>query len=139
MEYDEAIMTEAILRELSRQGQIFYLFNDTRRIQEKAAQLGKLLPGARIAVAHGKMSEKRLEEVIADFIEGGADILVCTTIIESGIDMPHVNTIIIEDADRLGLGGRLDRQVEADQPVATGGRRPSQPPTRRCPHPTMRP
>ncbi len=122
MEYDEAIMTEAILRELSRQGQVFYLFNDTRRIQEKAAQLGKLLPGARIAVAHGKMSEKRLEEVIADFIEGGADILVCTTIIESGIDMPHVNTIIIEDADRLGLAqlyqlrgrvGRSDRQAFA--------------------------
>ena len=122
MEYDEAIMTEAILRELSRKGQVFYLFNNTHQILEKATQLEKLLPGARIAVAHGKMSEKRLEEVIEDFIEGQADILVCTTIIESGIDMPHVNTIIIEDADRLGLAqlyqlrgrvGRSDRQAFA--------------------------
>lgn len=122
MEYDEDIMTEAILRELSRQGQVFYLFNDTRRIVEKAAHLEKLLPGARITVAHGKMSEKRLEEVIEDFIEGQADVLVCTTIIESGIDMPHVNTIIIEEADRLGLAqlyqlrgrvGRSDRQAFA--------------------------
>ncbi|MDD2533459.1 MAG: transcription-repair coupling factor [Eubacteriales bacterium] len=122
MEYDEEIMTEAILRELSRQGQVFYLFNDTHRIVEKAAHLEKLLPGARITVAHGKMSEKRLEEVIEDFIEGQADVLVCTTIIESGIDMPHVNTIIIEDADRLGLAqlyqlrgrvGRSDRQAFA--------------------------
>ncbi len=122
MEYDEDIMTEAILRELSRQGQVFYLFNDTHRIVEKAAHLEKLLPGARITVAHGKMSEKRLEEVIEDFIEGQADVLVCTTIIESGIDMPHVNTIIIEDSDRLGLAqlyqlrgrvGRSDRQAFA--------------------------
>jgi transcription-repair coupling factor (superfamily II helicase) len=122
MEYDEGIMTEAILRELARKGQVFYLFNDTRRILEKATQLEKLLPGARITVAHGKMSEKRLEEVIEDFIEGNADVLVCTTIIESGIDMPHVNTIIIEDADRLGLAqlyqlrgrvGRSDRQAFA--------------------------
>ncbi len=122
MEYDEDIMTEAILRELSRKGQVFYLFNDTRRIVEKAAQLEKQLPGARVTVAHGKMSEKRLEEVIESFIQGEADVLVCTTIIESGIDMPHVNTIIIEDADRLGLAqlyqlrgrvGRSDRQAFA--------------------------
>lgn len=122
MEYDRDIITEAILRELSRQGQVFYLFNDTRRILEKVGELEKLLPGARIVYAHGKMGEKRLEEIINSFIAGEADLLVCTTIIESGIDMPHVNTIIIEDADRLGLAqlyqlrgrvGRSDRQAFA--------------------------
>lgn len=122
MEYDQEIIAEAILRELSRQGQVFYLYNDTRRILEKVGALEKLLPGARIAWAHGKMSEKRLEEIINSYIAGEADVLVCTTIIESGIDMPHVNTIIIEDADRLGLAqlyqlrgrvGRSDRQAFA--------------------------
>ncbi|HAL73992.1 MAG TPA: transcription-repair coupling factor [Clostridiales bacterium] len=122
MEYDEEILVEAMLREISRNGQVFYLFNDTRRIMEKAAALEKLLPGARVAFAHGKMSEKRLEEIITEFIEHQSDILVCTTIIESGIDMPNVNTIIVEDADRLGLAqlyqlrgrvGRSDRQAFA--------------------------
>ena len=122
MEYDEEIMTEAILREISRHGQVFYLFNDTRRIMEKAASLEKLLPGARVVYAHGKMGEKQLEEVISNFIAQKSDILVCTTIIESGIDMPNVNTIIVEDADRLGLAqlyqlrgrvGRSDRQAFA--------------------------
>ncbi len=122
MEYDQEIVAEAILRELTRNGQVFYLFNDTRRIIDKARQLETMLPGARIAYAHGKMSEKRLEEIIAAFIAGEADVLVCTTIIESGIDMPNVNTIIVEDADRLGLAqlyqlrgrvGRSDRQAFA--------------------------
>ena len=122
MEYDEAIIIEAILREISRNGQVFYLFNDTRRIMEKAAALERLLPGARVVYAHGKMGEKRLEEIISTFIAHESDILVCTTIIESGIDMPNVNTIIVEDADRLGLAqlyqlrgrvGRADRQAFA--------------------------
>lgn len=122
MEYDEEIIVEALLREISRNGQVFYLFNDTRRIMDKTAALEKLLPGAKIAFAHGKMSERRLEEIITDFIEHKSDILVCTTIIESGIDMPNVNTIIVEDADRLGLAqlyqlrgrvGRSDRQAFA--------------------------
>jgi len=122
MEYDQEIVAEAILRELTRNGQVFYLFNDTRRIIDKARQLDVMLPGARIVYAHGKMSEKRLEEIITSFIEGEADVLVCTTIIESGIDMPNVNTIIVEDADRLGLAqlyqlrgrvGRSDRQAFA--------------------------
>ena len=122
MEYDEAIVGEAILRELSRRGQVFYLFNDTRRIIEKAAALEKQLPGARVAYAHGKMRERRLEEIMAAFIGQKFDILVCTTIIESGIDMPNVNTIIVEGADRLGLAqlyqlrgrvGRSDRQAFA--------------------------
>ena len=122
MEYDEEIINEAILREVSRNGQVFYLFNDTRRIIDKAASLEKLLPGARIACAHGKLNENRLEEIIAAFVDHQFDILVCTTIIESGIDMPNVNTIIVEDADRLGLAqlyqlrgrvGRSDRQAFA--------------------------
>ena len=122
MEYDEDIVAEACMRELARDGQVFYLFNDTRRIIEKTAQLEKQLPGAVIAYAHGKMGERRLEEIINSFINGEADILVCTTIIESGIDMPNVNTIIVENADRLGLSqlyqlrgrvGRSDRQAFA--------------------------
>ena len=122
MEYDEEMIAQACLREISRQGQVFYLFNDTRKIQEKAAALEKLLPGARIVYAHGKMGEKRLEEVIEMFILHEADILVCTTIIESGIDMPNVNTIVVENADRFGLAqlyqirgrvGRSERQAYA--------------------------
>lgn len=122
MEYDEDIISEACLRELAREGQVFYLFNDTRRIIDKAAQLQKLLPGAVVSYAHGKMGERRLEEIINSFINKEADILVCTTIIESGIDMPNVNTIIVEDADRLGLSqlyqlrgrvGRSDKQAFA--------------------------
>ncbi len=122
MEYDQEVIAEAILRELTRNGQVFYLYNDTRRIIDKARQLEMMLPGARILHAHGKMSERRLEEIITAFIEGEADVLVCTTIIESGIDMPNVNTIIVEEADRLGLAqlyqlrgrvGRSDRQAFA--------------------------
>ena len=122
MEFDEDILTEACLREISRQGQVFYLFNDTRRIQEKVAALEKALPGARIMYAHGKMGERQLENIIESFIYHEADILVCTTIIESGIDMPNVNTIIVEDADHFGLAqlyqlkgrvGRSDRQAYA--------------------------
>lgn len=122
MEYDAEIVAEAILREISRNGQVFYLYNDTRRIAEKAAALAQQLPGARIVCAHGKMNEKRLEDIISAFIAHESDILVCTTIIESGIDMPNVNTIIVEEADRLGLAqlyqlrgrvGRSDRQAYA--------------------------
>ncbi len=122
MEYDPVMIEEACLREISRQGQVFYLFNDTKRIAEKAAELEKALPGARILYAHGKMGEHQLENIIESFIFHEADILVCTTIIESGIDMPNVNTIIVEGADRFGLAqlyqlkgrvGRSDRQAYA--------------------------
>jgi len=122
MEYDADILNEACLREISRQGQVFYLFNDTHRIQEKVAELEKALPGARISMAHGKMGEHLLEHIIEGFIRHEADILVCTTIIESGIDMPNVNTLIVENADRFGLSqlyqlrgrvGRSDRQAYA--------------------------
>lgn len=122
MEYDEEIVTEAILREVSRHGQVFYLFNDTRKILEKASEIEQKLPGIRIACAHGKMGERQLEDVISSFIHQTYDVLVCTTIIESGIDMPNVNTIIVENADRLGLAqlyqlrgrvGRSNRQAYA--------------------------
>ncbi len=122
MEYDPAVIEEAILRELGRGGQVFYLFNDTRRIAERAAALSQALPGARVVHAHGRMAERELEDVIRSFLAGGADILVCTTIIESGIDMPNVNTIIVEHAERLGLAqlyqlrgrvGRSHRQAYA--------------------------
>ena len=122
MEYDADIVNEACLREISRQGQVFYLFNDTHRIHEKVAALELALPGARIFYAHGKMGERQLENIIESFIYHEADILVCTTIIESGIDMPNVNTIIVENADRFGLAqlyqlkgrvGRSDRQAYA--------------------------
>jgi len=122
MEYDEEIVTEALLREISRKGQVFYLFNDTRRITEKVARIEKIMPGARIAYAHGKMGERQLEDIVNAFIRDEADVLVCTTIIESGIDMPNVNTIIVENADRLGLAqlyqlrgrvGRSDKQAYA--------------------------
>jgi len=120
MEYDEAIVSEAMLREISRNGQVFYLFNNTSRIIEKAASIEKMLPGAKVVYAHGKMPEGELENIINSFISFEADVLVCTTIIESGIDMPNVNTIIVENADRLGLSqlyqlrgrvGRSQRQA----------------------------
>ncbi|MBN1775260.1 MAG: transcription-repair coupling factor, partial [Clostridiales bacterium] len=122
LEYDPDMVTDACLREISRQGQVFYLFNDTHRIEEKVIELQKALPGARIVMGHGKMAERQLESVIESFIRHEADILVCTTIIESGIDMPNVNTLIVEDADRFGLSqlyqlrgrvGRSDRQAYA--------------------------
>lgn len=122
LEYDPDILTDACLREISRQGQVFYLFNDTHRIEEKVVELEKALPGARIVMGHGKMAERQLERIIESFIRHEADILVCTTIIESGIDMPNVNTIVVENADRFGLAqlyqlrgrvGRSDRQAYA--------------------------
>ena len=121
MEFDEELLIEGISRELEREGQVFYLFNDTRHIYEKATRIQEAIPGSR-TVAHGKMPERQLESVIESFIMGEADVLVCTTIIESGIDMPNVNTIIVENADRMGLAqlyqlrgrvGRSGRQAYA--------------------------
>lgn len=122
MEFDEELLIEGISRELEREGQVFYLFNDTRHIYEKATRIQEAIPGSRTVVAHGKMPERQLESVIESFIMGEADVLVCTTIIESGIDMPNVNTIIVENADRMGLAqlyqlrgrvGRSGRQAYA--------------------------
>ena len=97
-------MTEAIRRELLREGQVFYVHNRVRDIEQQAARIRELVPEARVAIAHGQMDEGSLEKVVIDFWEGEYDVLVCTTIIESGIDMPTVNTLVVERADLLGLG-----------------------------------
>src|SRR5699024_385632 len=90
-EYDERAVTEAIRRELLREGQVFFVHNRVRDIEAKAREIRDLVPEARVAVAHGQMDEGTLEKVVLDFWEGEFDVLVCTTIIESGIDMPTVN------------------------------------------------
>jgi transcription-repair coupling factor (superfamily II helicase) len=102
--HDERAVGEAIRRELLREGQVFFVHNRVQDIEHVAAQLRELVPEARIAVAHGQMDEGTLEKVVIDFWEGEFDVLVCTTIIESGIDMPTVNTLVVDRADRLGLG-----------------------------------
>ncbi len=103
MEYDNDIVREAINREMSRGGQVYYLHNRVQGIEKTALEIQKMVPEARVATAHGKMSERELENIMMDVSEGEIDVLVCTTIIETGLDIPNVNTIIIEDADRLGL------------------------------------
>ncbi len=102
--YDERVAVEAIRRELLREGQVFWVHNRVQTIDMAAARLRELVPEARIAIAHGQMDEGTLEQVVVDFWEGRYDVLVCTTIIESGIDMPTVNTLVVERADLLGLG-----------------------------------
>jgi transcription-repair coupling factor (superfamily II helicase) len=103
-EYDDRAVAEAIRRELLREGQVFFVHNRVRDIEDKAREIRELVPEARVAVAHGQMDEGTLEKVVLDFWEGEFDVLVCTTIIESGIDMPTVNTLVVDRADRLGLG-----------------------------------
>ena len=122
LEYDEEIIREAILKEIEREGQVFYLFNNVEQIAKKADDVAKLVPEAKVSYAHGKMSGKELEEIMEAFINKEIDVLVCTTILESGIDMPNANTIIVENAERLGLSqlyqirgrvGRSNRQAYA--------------------------
>ena len=103
-EYDNRAVAEAIRRELLREGQVFFVHNRVQDIDKVAAELHALVPEARIAVAHGQMDEGSLERIVLDFWEGEYDVLVCTTIIESGIDIPTVNTLVVDRADRLGLG-----------------------------------
>jgi transcription-repair coupling factor (superfamily II helicase) len=103
-EYDEAAVVEAIRRELLREGQVFFVHNRVADIDDVARRLGQLIPDARIAVAHGQKDEGSLERVMIDFWERRFDVLVCTTIVESGIDLPSVNTLIVDRAERLGLG-----------------------------------
>ena len=103
-ELDKRLAVEAIRRELLREGQVFWVHNRVQSIEERAAELRELVPEARVAVAHGQMDEATLERVVFDFWQGNFDVLVCTTIIESGIDMPTVNTLVVERADLLGLG-----------------------------------
>ncbi len=101
--YDERTVKGAIERELGRRGQVFFLHNRVGTIERTAKRIRELVPGARVAVGHGQMEEGQLEEVMHRFVAGDADVLVCTTIIESGIDIPNANTIIIDRADRFGL------------------------------------
>jgi transcription-repair coupling factor (superfamily II helicase) len=103
-EYDERVAVESIRRELLREGQVFWVHNRVQSIDTAASRLRQLVPEARIAVAHGQMDESTLETVVQDFWDGQYDVLVCTTIIESGIDMPTVNTLVVERSDLLGLG-----------------------------------
>jgi len=102
-EYNKELIASAIRRELARQGQIYFVHNRVKDIEQTAGKLQKLMPEAKIAVAHGQMNEKRLEKIMYDFYHHKFDILVCTTIIETGLDIPNVNTIIINHADKMGL------------------------------------
>ena len=122
LEYDEEIIKEAITKELERGGQIFYLFNNVQNIQQKASQISNLVPEANVVYAHGQMPGKQIEDIMQEFVEQKTNVLVCTTILESGIDIPNANTIIVENADRMGLAqlyqirgrvGRSDRQAYA--------------------------
>lgn len=122
LEYDDEVVKEAITREIERNGQVFYLYNKVEGIEKKANELSKLVPEAKVGFAHGKMTGKELEQIMMDFIQKKINVLVCTTILESGIDIPNANTIIVENADRLGLAqlyqirgrvGRSDRQAYA--------------------------
>jgi transcription-repair coupling factor (superfamily II helicase) len=102
-QWNKVLIQEACQRELKRGGQIYFLHNEVETIQRMAAQITELVPGARIAVAHGQMRERELEQVMLDFYHRRCNLLICTTIIESGIDVPSANTIIINRADKLGL------------------------------------
>jgi transcription-repair coupling factor (superfamily II helicase) len=102
-EWDKAVLREALLRELQRGGQVFFLHNEVRTIERIAREVQELVPHARLAVAHGQMPERELEKVMLDFYRQRYNVLVCTTIIESGIDVPTANTIVINRADRFGL------------------------------------
>jgi transcription-repair coupling factor (superfamily II helicase) len=117
-EYEEELVKRAIVREHARDGQTFFLHNRIDSIEETAERLRALCPGVRFAVAHGQMGEGELEAVMMDYLRGGADVLVCTSIIESGIDIPQANTLIVEHADSFGLAqlyqirGRVGRSRE---------------------------
>ena len=122
LEYDPEVIKEAITRELERGGQVFYLFNNVEGIEKKAIEIDQLVEEAKVEYAHGKMTGNQLENIMQDFVDGKSNVLVCTTILESGIDIPNANTIIVENADRLGLAqlyqirgrvGRSDKQAYA--------------------------
>lgn len=122
LEYDQEVITEAITKEIERDGQVFYLFNQVEGIEKKSNEISMLVPEAKVGFAHGKMSGRELEEIMESFINHEINVLVCTTILESGIDIPNANTIIVENADRLGLAqlyqirgrvGRSDKQAYA--------------------------
>ncbi len=118
-EYDETLVAAAVRREIAREGQVFYLHNRVETIYEAAEKLRRLVPEARVGVGHGQMDDKELEQAMVEFLRGDLDVLVATTIIESGLDIPQVNTLIIERADVLGLAqlyqirGRVGRGEHA--------------------------
>lgn len=103
MEYDDEMIREAVNREIMRGGQVYYVYNRVNDIDEVASRIAKLVPDANVVFAHGQMNERKLEQIMYDFIKGEIDVLVSTTIIETGLDISNVNTIIIHDADRFGL------------------------------------
>ncbi|NEU32547.1 transcription-repair coupling factor [bacterium LRH843] len=103
VEYNAALVREAIERELTRGGQVYFLYNRVEDIERMTEQISMLVPDARVSYAHGQMNERELESVMLDFLEGNSDVLVTTTIIETGVDIPNVNTLIIYDADKMGL------------------------------------
>ena len=122
LEYDKEVVKEAITKELERDGQVFYIYNRVDTIEKKADEISRLIPEAEVAFAHGQMTGNQIEDIMKDFIEKKTNVLVCTTILESGIDIPNANTIIVENADRMGLAalyqirgrvGRADRQAYA--------------------------
>lgn len=103
LEYDDGIISEAIRKELARGGQVYYLHNRVDNINECAARIEKLVPGARVGIAHGKMTEEQISSVWQQLLDNEIDVLVCTTLIETGVDVRNCNTLIIENADRMGL------------------------------------
>ena len=103
MEYNDEMVREAITRELARDGQVYYVYNRVNDIADVAGRIQSLVPDANVAFAHGQMTERELEDIMYDFINGDIDVLVSTTIIETGLDIPNANTMIIQDADRFGL------------------------------------
>ena len=122
LEYDKYLIQDALIRELERNGQVFYLYNKVEDIEEKAIEIQKLVPNAVVEFAHGQMSGNELENIMYDFSEKKIDVLVCTTIVETGLDIPNANTMIIENADKMGLAqlylirgrvGRKDKQAYA--------------------------
>jgi len=122
MEYSDAVIREAIRREMARGGQVYFLYNRVRSIAQMHDRIKTLVPDARIGIAHGQMKESALEDIMLDFYAGAYDVLLCTTIVESGLDVPDANTLIVFDADRFGLSqlyqirgrvGRSNRQAYA--------------------------
>ena len=120
--YDKEIVKEAITKELERKGQAFYIYNNVSNIEMKANEISKLVPESKVSFAHGQMSGEQIENIMQDFINQKSNVLVCTTILESGIDIPNANTIIVENADRFGLAqlyqirgrvGRSNKQAYA--------------------------
>ena len=115
---NDSVIREAIYRELARKGQVFYLLNKISRLDALSAHLKRLVPKANIGIIHGKMDKEEIEEVLNSFLDKKYDVLVCTTIIETGIDIPNANTLLIEQADHLGLAqlyqirGRIGRSEQ---------------------------